>query len=148
MFLTVIHVLPDGYKSSFAKSTACFIMKYSPQQHVKMLLTEKQTGLCLRFMQPFHLALSVQINVSAARDQMDHFHLNIRKKIFRLTPRDYSVYWHVLASPSRNLCILTGQERDFPTLHLAGAACSTAYRSCCFLGLLIHGTKSFTDKKI
>lgn len=64
MFLTVIHVLPDGYKSSFAKSTACFIMKYSPQQHVKMLLTEKQTGLCLRFMQPFHFALSVQINVS------------------------------------------------------------------------------------
>lgn len=72
---------------------------------------------------------------------MDNFHLNIRKEIFRSIPRDYSVYWHVLVSPSRNLCILTGQERDFSTLGLDDAACSTAYRSCCFLGLLIHGTK-------
>lgn len=63
MFLTAIHVLPDGYQPSSAKSTACFFMRCSPQQHVKMLLTEKQTGLCLRFMQPFHFALSVQINV-------------------------------------------------------------------------------------
>lgn len=79
---------------------------------------------------------------------MDSFYLTIRKEIFRLPTRDYSVYWHVLIPPCRNLCTLKGQERDFPTLCLAGATCSTAYRSCCFLGLLIHGTKSFTDKKI
>lgn len=78
---------------------------------------------------------------------MDHFHLIIMKEKFRLTPRDYSVYWHVMLSPSRNLCTLTGRERDSPTVHLAGDVCSAAYSSCCFLGLLIHGTESFTDKK-
>lgn len=79
---------------------------------------------------------------------MDHFHLSIMKEMFRLTSRDYSVYWWVMVSPSRNLCILTGQERDSPTSHLAGDTYSTVYRNCCFLGLLFHRTKSFTDKKI
>jgi len=64
---------------------------------------------------------------------MDHFHLSIVKQTFRLTPRDYSVYWHVMVSPSRNTCILTGRKRDSLTLHLAGDACSSVYRSCCFL---------------
>lgn len=67
--------------------------------------------------------------------------------MFKLNPRDYSVYWHVMVSPSRNPCVHTGWERDSPTLHLAGDAYSEIYMSCCFLGLLIHRTKSFTDKK-
>lgn len=57
---------------------------------------------------------------------MDHLHLSVMKDMFRITPINYSVYWHVMISPSRNLCILAGQERDSLTLYLAGDVCSTS----------------------
>lgn len=80
-------------------------------------------------------------------DQIDHFHLSIVKEMFRLTLRDYSVYWLEMVSPSRNLCMCTGQERYSPMLHLAGITCSTVHRSCCFLWLWNQGTKLFTRLK-
>lgn len=122
MFLTVIHVLPDGYKPSLAKrGRACFIVKYRKTLHANMLecFQLKNRQVCvwdLCNISPLGY-LFKSIEELGWGDEVDHFHLSIVKEMFRLSSRDYSVYWHVMLSPSKNLCILTGQERD--SLHIA-----------------------------